>query len=187
MTKLGTSTALMALVVWLGAEAQTTAAEVVPDVEAARVVTMRIALPLSGFVLWGHGAGAVTLIGVALSLRLAHLVEVEGDVAEVANPCESGQQVALRAGVSPSVLAAQGPEAPWILRIPLLASVQHVGLSGDGCDGSSHDATTILMLSSGLDFTYWSATEGGLNVRLLGGYGSNSSGEVSLSLGFSFK
>jgi hypothetical protein len=111
MKKHWTTRALMFLVVWLGVEAQTTAAEVVPDVEPARVVTMRIALPLSGFVLWGHGAGGFTLIGVTLALRLAHLVEVEGAVAEVFNPCASGQQVVLRAGVSPRVLGAQSTEA----------------------------------------------------------------------------
>jgi hypothetical protein len=43
------------------------------------------------------------------------------------------------------------------------------------------------MLSSGLDFTYWRTTQGGLDARLLGGYGSNSSAEISLGLGPSFK
>src|SRR5207249_3170753 len=106
-----------------------------------------------------------------LAMRFAHLIEVEGGLTVVVNPCTSGGQLTARVGLSPSLLIAQAAGTHWNVRLPLLASGHAMELAGDGCDGHMQSTEAVWDVAGGVDATHWSETGNGLNIRFLAGYG----------------
>jgi hypothetical protein len=125
------------------------------------------------------------------------LIEAEAGADYGANPCTKGWQITGRAGVAPALFHGRPRGGTWDLRLPVLASYHHLGLSGDSCDDSVDKIVHLFMVSAGLDATHWAAAGWGFDIRLLvgagrawerGGGGNNSGGalDVVLSFGLAF-
>jgi hypothetical protein len=121
------------------------------------------------------------------------LIEAEAGAGYGANPCTKGWQITGRAGVAPALFHGRPRGGTWDLRLPVLASYHHLGLSGDSCDDSVDKIVHLFMVSAGLDATHWAAAGWGFDIRLLvsagrawerGGGGNNSGGALDVVLSF---
>jgi hypothetical protein len=141
------------------------------DFDPSTATTVHVQLPASGLLLRMPADGGMSLLGLSVSQRFVRLVEVEAGVEETWNPCVRGWQWIVRAGVAPSLMRARPEGTHWNLRLPVLIGFHDLSASGDGCD--SYDARHLraLMVTSGLDATYWTRSRWGFDVRLLLGIG----------------
>jgi hypothetical protein len=94
---------------------QAKAADDEPNPFAHRnVLTARVALPFVGGY-GGLGIG-ITTIGVFLGQRFLNLVEIESGISEQWIPHGEGTTIAVRAGLSPSVLNPRPSGTHWCPR-----------------------------------------------------------------------
>ena len=107
------------------------------------------------------------LLGGAVAVRFARLVEGEVGGILTQGLCEGATSLIARAGVSPSLLRARAEGTHWNLRLPLLIGYLNYSGHAGSCDEEpSHDVHAMLF-STGLDATHWSSSAAGFNLRLL--------------------
>ena len=165
------------LVPWLAAglalvadPAKAIAAAAEPDFDPATVYALRFQPPGAGIVETvrsNFNLLGFNVLGGAVGVRFARLVEGEVGGILIQGLCEGGESLIVRAGVSPSLLRARAEGTHWNLRLPLL--IGYLNYSGHltGCDEDpSHDVRAMLF-STGLDATHWSSSAAGFNLRLL--------------------
>ena len=150
--------------------AKTIAAAAEPDFDPATVYAVRFQPPGAGFV--GTFRANLNLLGFnllggAVGVRFARLVE--GEVAGILMQglCEGGTSLIARAGVSPSLLRARAEGTHWNLRLPLLIGYLNYSGHVGGCDEEPGHDLRAMLFSTGLDATHWSSSAAGFNLRLL--------------------
>lgn len=155
-----------------GGQAATATPEVSARAEDTWVTTARVQLPLSRLTVWHPSAdSSISMGGFSINERFRDLFEAEAGADYGVNPCARGWQITGRAGVAPALFHGRPRGGAWDLRLPLLASYHHLGLSGDSCDGRVDKSVHLLMVSAGLDATHWTAGGWGFDIRLLVGAG----------------
>jgi len=132
---------------------QAKAADDEPNPFAHRnVLTARVALPFVG----GDDGRGFTILGVSLGQRFLNLVEVEAGISEQWLLFEEGTTIAVRAGLSPSVLNPRPSGTHWNLRIPLLAGFSYYkGSGGKVSETPFVSVSNVYHFDTGLDATYW--------------------------------
>jgi hypothetical protein len=144
---------------------QAKAADDEPNPFAHRnVLTARVALPFVG----GDDGRGFTILGVSLGQRFLNLVEVEAGISEQWLLFEEGTTIAVRAGLSPSVLNPRPSGTHWNLRIPLLAGFSYYkGSGGKVSETPFVSVSNVYHFDTGLDATYWGKSGVGFNMRIL--------------------
>jgi len=165
------------LVPWLAAglalvadPAKTIAAVAEPDFDPATVYAIRFQPPGAGVVETvrsNFNFLGLNLLGGAVGVRFARLLEGEVGGILTQGLCEGATSLIARAGVSPSLLKSRAEGTHWNLRLPLLIGYLNYSGHVTGCDEDpSHDVRAMLF-STGLDATHWSSSAAGFNLRLL--------------------
>jgi hypothetical protein len=168
------------------------------DFDPGMATTVHLQLPASRLLLWIPTDGGFSVLGLSVSQRFVRLVEVEAGFEETVNPCIHGLQWLTRAGVAPSLLRARPEGTHWNLRLPVLFGYHDLSATGGGCDMNPDQHIRALMVTTGLDATYWSRARWGFDVRLLLGIGkgwvreesvadSGRALEAGLTFGVSFR
>jgi hypothetical protein len=150
------------------AKAIATAAE--PDFDPATVYAIRFQPPGAGVMETLRGNWnllGITLVGGSVGVRFARLVEAEVGATLLQGLCEGGTSLVARAGVSPSLLRARAEGTHWNLRLPLLIGYLNYSGHPASCDETPSTDLHAMLFFTGLDATHWSASAGGLNLRLL--------------------